>query len=107
MVKLYTDASLRTLLPDLDLGTVEVGTTQQFTVYAHNETIATLLNIVVTFNPRYAGLEVISAPETIGPNQTVPIVIRWSPPLTLRKALETTVSIRYKELYVVPKRSRR
>lgn len=107
MVKLYTDPGLQNPLGDINLGTVEVGTTQQFTVYVHNETIANLIDIVIGFDPYPSGLEVVSVPKTIGPKRTEAIIIRWSPPLSLREALFTTITIKYKELYVAPRVGKR
>ena len=100
MVLLYKDRELTEVIEELHFGTVEVGKSETLTVFILNETDASFFIDDIEFNPDERGLEVMSAPNALAAREIQPIMIRWSPPLSLRRALVTKIHIVGREVYV-------
>jgi len=81
----------------IDLGIVEAGTTKEYTYTLFNDTIADAIEIKIEIpNPEVA---ITSSPKELKANTRAPLILKWSPSLTLKKGLKTVFKLTGKELY--------
>jgi len=81
----------------LDLGIVEAGTSKEYEYELYNETIAKVVDLKITIPNKE--VEVLTFPEKIDAKARGILKIRWSPSITLKQGLKTTIQIRGAELY--------
>lgn len=87
-MKLYMDKDLQEEIVTVDLGILQAGSSKEIVIYCLNDTKAMLIGLSFTAE----GLEV-NGPNILGPGQSGSITIHWSTDLTLRKPLETELTI--------------
>jgi len=103
-MKLFKDAMLKEEIEVLDFGIVEAGSSKTLTIYLYNDTKAVVSNLSFNFGvlPEKS-LEIISAPKTIQPGKTDKLVLKWSPTMNFRQALEVPITISGDEVYLAEK----
>ncbi|MFW6173858.1 MAG: hypothetical protein ACOC5T_08950 [Elusimicrobiota bacterium] len=93
----------------LDLGIVEAGKSKDYVFYIENNTDGKLIDIEVSLGSINQDekelkrireeVEIISSPTILHPYGTDVFKLKWSPNLTLKKGLKTTIRFKGKELY--------
>jgi len=96
-MKIYADKELTKEVADLDFGIVLAGETKTLELYLFNDTVAD----VVELNPSVDNKEVavLSFSKEIKSKQSAPIVFSWTPELTMKKGLKTSLNLKFFELY--------
>jgi hypothetical protein len=100
MIQIYEDSKRNMLLKTIHFGEVEAGDSKTMTIFLYNDSRTSVRDIRMKFNPDVKGLEIVSAPESIGPNQGATVKLKWSPSKDFKKALNTAIEINGKEVYV-------
>lgn len=99
MAILYKDRAMTEPITEVHFGVVEVGKSKQVEVYVHNETDADFFIDRVRFDPFETGLEVVEYPNALAVGEMQRIVVKWSPPISLRRALITKIYVDGREIY--------
>ncbi len=81
----------------LDFGIVEVGKTKELVYYVNNDTNAKVIDIKIEISNKE--VDVINYPKTLEPQSKGELIVRWSPPLKVKKGLQTIVKITGTELW--------
>jgi len=101
-MKIYRDPNLEHEITEdgeIRFGEVEAGLHKDITIYLFNDANAELRDIDIEL-PEKDDVEVMRSPTQLMENSSDHVVLRWSPSIDLRKALETNIKIRGKEVYV-------
>jgi len=96
-MKLYKDKELTEEEEVLDLGIVTAGDSKTYTYYLKNDTKQDLTDL--KFSIPHSEVEILRSPEKIEAWGVAEIVIKWSPSITLKKALLTELNIKGFEIY--------
>jgi len=101
-MKLFESADLKKQLKNIYLGEVEAGQQKELKVYMLNDGESAFKELKYSFPklPKTELLEIIDPPVFIDPHQAKALVIKWKPSLNFKKALELTLEITGKEIYV-------
>lgn len=100
MIQIYEDSKRNVILKTIHFGEVEAGDSKTMSIFLYNDSRTNVRDIKMKFNPNVEGLEFVSVPETIGPNQGAVVKIKWSPSMNFKKALSTSIEINGKEVYI-------
>ena len=98
-MKIFTDANMVNEIhnKELDLGIVSAGEVKEFSFWALNETDANLKNM--RFSTDHAEVEILKFPVELPPHTNGKLVLKWSPSITLKQGLRTTLRIQAQELW--------
>jgi len=96
-MKIYLDRILKTKVETIGFPLTEAGKTQQVTIYVHNETEAKVKDLVFSLNE--ANVKIINPPREMEPNQIVPVVLEWTPPMTFKQSLSAKLEVKGTEIY--------
>ena len=96
-MKIYKDKTLKEEVEILDLGIVEAGTTRKYTYYVYNELLAELKDLV--FEVEHKDVKLLKSPTTLNPCGIDELILEWTPAVTLKQGLKTTLKIAGKELW--------
>jgi len=98
-MKIYSDETLNNLIDSnsLDLGEVPAGESKDFTFYIVNDSKAYLK--ALQFNVNHNEVKIVEAPETLEPNEKHKLTVKWSPSMTIKEGLHTSLSIEGKEVW--------
>jgi hypothetical protein len=81
----------------LDLGKVNAGESKEYTYYLLNDSDGELQNIEIKIEN--SEVSILSKPTVIFANQKDVVKIKWSPSLTVKKGLKTSIKIEAEEIY--------
>lgn len=96
-MRIFKDSLLKEEIKTLDLGIVTAGEKKEFTFYVLNEKKATLKDI--KFSVEHSEVKILSAPESLEPEQSKKLVIQWFPSVTLKQGLRTLLKYEASELW--------
>lgn len=96
-MKIFTDKTLVDEIKVLDLGIVTAGETKEFTFFVQNELDAFIQDL--KFNTENPEVKIIEAPLMMESKAIKPLVLSWTPSVTLRQGLKTQLSIVGTELW--------
>ena len=102
---MYKDRNLKEQIEYIDFGIVEAGTSKEIIIYLYNDTRAVLTNLEFV-KPNMAepnSLVVAKMPKTIQPGKIEELIIRWSPSMNFKQALEVPIIIKGDEVYLAEK----
>lgn len=102
-MKIFDDKELTNEIEVLDFGIVEAGSSKIITLYLYNETKAVLSNIEFVFppslpEPERLTIEKIS--KTLQPGKSAEMILKWSPSMNFKQALEVPIIIKGDEIYL-------
>ena len=101
-MKLYKDEKLtEEISSELNLGRVEVGSTQNYVYWIHNDSNAFVESIKLTLDNVVDSEEVliVSKPETLKANEKSKIELAWTPTLKLKQGLRTQLKVSGIQVY--------
>lgn len=96
-MKLFADKEMTKEVEDLDFGIVLAGTNKKVEFYLYNDSIADTVELVPVISN--TEVDVITFPKSLKSKEVAKIEFSWTPSLTLKKGLKTTLDIKYYELY--------
>jgi hypothetical protein len=96
-MKIYKDKQLQVEVQELDLGILEAGESKIYTFYVYNDTEAELT--VLAFAVPHKEVAIIEAPKNMLKLSSAELTIKWSPSITLREGLKTSLQISGTELW--------
>lgn len=96
-MKIFKDAEMTTEVANLDFGTVDAGTTKQFTFFAYNEQKCEVQNLQFIFANKE--LTLVSAPSTLKELEKAELIVEWSPSITLKQGLKTFLEMKFYEVW--------
>lgn len=85
------------IVKTLNLGIVEAGTSKEFRYFVYNDTEAELIDIEVFID--HKEIIILRHPKRIFAGEKAELKIKWSPSLTLKKGLKTSIQINGSEIY--------
>jgi hypothetical protein len=95
MIKIYKDAERIEEVTEISFGEVEVGDTQEMTLYVWNDSTAQVKDLVFTLSE--PEVVIVEAPKVL--KSMGKLILSWSPSLELLKPLSITLTVSGKELY--------
>lgn len=102
-MKIFADKELKTEVVTIDFGIVEAGSSKEITLHLYNETKAVLSNLEFVFPPilpEPGRLTLVKMPKTIQPGKSAELVLKWSPSMNFKQALEVPIVIKGDEIYL-------
>lgn len=81
----------------LDFGIVEAGKTKKYEYTLVNDLACEVVNIQVSVGRKE--ISVVSAPEKLKANESASLVFTWSPPVTVKQGLKSTIVVKGVELW--------
>lgn len=116
-MKYYKDSGLTQEIKTFDLGIVSAGCTEKFTFFAKNDSVAELRNLVFSFGRRMINeteidtsvsddvfaamikeVNIVEAPKELNAGESKPLVVEWSPAVTLERGLKLSLLVRADKL---------
>lgn len=100
-MKIWADREKKIPLSRIHFGKVEVGSEKTLTVYLENDTKAILSNLQYNFSslPSTEVLEV-HGPSIIQSGTIEPLILKWKPSPSFKKALTVDLLIKGEEIYM-------
>lgn len=98
-MKIYKDKELKEELSStIDLGLLEAGKKEIYTFYLYNESkgLVDNININLSYNKE---INIIDFPKKLNSEESGKLNIEWSPSITLKQGLKTSLKINYIEIY--------
>jgi hypothetical protein len=111
-MKFYKDKELKEeIIDSFDGGEVEIGTTEEYTIYIHNNSGGLSQNIIFTIEPdkeKYSEeereivkeeCEIIEKPESLNIDEKSELKLSYSPSIELKKSLKVKIKVEEKIIY--------
>ena len=96
-MKIYKNSSLtEEIVSELDLGIVDAGKSQIYEYYIMNELSNDLVDLTVTTVSNE--VKILKYPTQLKARGSAPITLEWSPSMTIKKGLKTTLLFRASEI---------
>lgn len=96
-MKIFKDQELKhEVEEELDLGIVDAGKSKTYEYYIVNETDNDLVDLTVSTVSNE--LEVIQHPTQIKAHESVKISLKWTPLITIKKGLKTSLMFKASEI---------
>lgn len=96
-MKIFKDPDLKEEVKILDLGIVPAGESKEFTYYLLNDISALLVEL--KFQVEHEEVEIIKSPTKMEYLAKSELVLKWSPSVTVKQGLKTSLKVCGKELY--------
>ena len=96
-MKIYKNKELTEEVEILDLGIVEAGSSETFTYYICNDTMAQMKNLI--FKVESPEVKIVEAPKELISKAVAELVIEWSPSVILKQGLKARLNISGIELW--------
>lgn len=97
-MKIFKDSSLKEEVKDLDMGIVLAGSKKQVTYYLLNDNQeANVVELSASVDNKE--VYIVSCPKELKSNESATIVFEWTPSLTVKKGLKSSLNLKYYELY--------
>jgi len=94
-MKFFKDPGLQDPIESVDLGIVPAGKSQKVTVYVKNDLPRAEL-VDLKFSAESCEVQ---GPTTLKPGESAPVNVTWTPTLTLRQPLKTSLIVKGVEIY--------
>lgn len=96
-MKIFKDEKLKDeVIGDFDLGIVDVGKSQEYEYYLVNDTVNDLVDFTVSTIS--SEVEVLQAPSQINAHEVGRLKIKWTPNITIKKGLKTSLVFNASEI---------
>ena len=98
-MKIYSDIELKNEVEKLDLGIVKAGETKRFIFWVENDTSAHFKEMKFIVN--HKEVKIIESPKELPSFASAKLILEWSPSVTLKEGLKTTLKVKRTELWGV------
>lgn len=96
-MKIYKNKDLTEQVERLDLGTVLAGETKQYEFFVYNESPATVVDL--QYSVENKEVAIVSFPVNLKPREVGSLILQWTPSVTVKSGLKTSLAIRGSEIW--------